>query len=87
MTPSLKTQLAERVMALGRSRDVHHVRFGLIKKNLNFCEVGLDIQPLLQLLGHQFFSVTDTDNGTAWNMKNLLRMLISYFATTDYCYF
>jgi hypothetical protein len=54
---------------------------------LHTCEVRAHVQPLLQLSGHQLLSVADSDNLAAGNKDNLLRMLISYFAASDYRHF
>ena len=59
---------------LWRSRDVNHVRLGLIEQLRDVAEHPPDRKSLCQLLGHQRFAVTHANNFATRNSRDLCGM-------------
>ena len=62
---------------------MYHIGLDLIEEILHLTEAARNVEPLLQLPGHQFFAVADSDDAAAGDVLNLLCVLIGNLAASN----
>lgn len=85
MTPGLKTKFRNLVMALGRSRDVDHVRLSMLDKIRHVAVASLHWESLRKLLRHERFAVANADDRTSGYPCDLRSMRVRNFSTPNDC--
>ena len=60
-----------------------YIRPGLLQKDIQIIERLLDPKPLLELLGHELFSVANSDNLAPRNPQDLRDVRVGDFAATN----
>src|SRR6266542_3623181 len=71
-------------MTFRRGRDMHHVRTPFSKKLAQVAEMPFDAKSLVQLLRHQFFTVTNRHDFATLNPLDLRRVRVGDLSTSDY---
>ncbi len=76
MTPFFQAPPADFVMGLRGGSNMNDIRACLVQEFAEVFEIFLDPEPVVKLLGHELFLVTDPDKFTSGNSPDLHRMRI-----------